>query len=208
MVLQVIGLKRRPQVQEATCTILEGLVGVTGRDEAVSTFLRLLAEITPKEAGTFRLDGRTLDSTAYRRLVGFLPNLSGQWFPQGPKVAASLDYFAALWMLPHPARARERALAEWDLAPNRDRSLTKLSFGQQKRFALALSFIMDPLIWIAEAPWQGLDTHGRVVLQAILQSRARQGYISVMSGDDEGSWPWTQKLEIKNGVVVDTTLKR
>lgn len=208
MVLQVAGLSHRPEVKDATATLREGIIWLDGPELGVHRLIRMLASIERSETGTVLWNGRPVAGGSFRRMLGFLPNLRHQWFPNGPRVQQSLDYFAALWAVPRPRWARDQALRQWDLEPLANEPVVNLSSGQQKRFALAVSFLMDPVVWIAEFPFTGLDGPSRVVLQDLLQHRRAVGTLNLLAetSDIMGALAWTQKLELRGGVLVDRSI--
>lgn len=210
MGLQLTRVRREPYLHDATAYIPEGVTTVDGPDIAArATLMRILALIQQRDSGEIRFNGKRVVLPTYRRLCGFLPDLHGKWFPDGARVNDALKYFAALWMVPQPARACARELERWGLAPVGGEYISRLSFGQQKRFALAVSLVMDPAIWIAETPFSGLDQPGRVVLQDLLWQRTTSRLITVLSDHVEGehAWPASAELFAMDGAVGDVLSK-
>ncbi len=204
MELQLTRVRREPYLHDATIYIPEGITTVDGPDvTARATLVRILALIQRADSGEIRFNGKRVGLSGYRRLCGFLPDLHGKWFPDGARVKDALKYFAALWMVPQPDRVCARELDRWGLGPVGRERISRLSFGQQKRFALAVSLVMDPVIWIAEAPFSGLDQPGRVILQDLLWQRSTYGDLTVLSDHFEGDHPWpvTTKLFAIDGAV-------
>lgn len=210
MELQLTRVRREPYLHDATVYIPEGITTVDGPDIAArATLVRILALIQRADSGEIRFNGKRVSMPGYRRLCGFLPNLHGKWLPEGARVKDALKYFAALWMVPQPDRACAREMERWGLGLMGRERISRLSFGQQKRFALAVSLVMEPAIWIAEAPFSGLDQPGRVILQDLLWHRTTYGGLTILSAHVEGehAWPATAKLFAIDGAVGDVLSK-
>lgn len=208
MDLRLTRVWREPYLHGATLCIPDGITEIDGPDTmTTASLMRVLALIQRPDSGEILFNGKRILSTRYRRLCGFLPDMHSQGVPSGARVKDALIYFAGLWMVAQPKKACERELERWDLGSVRDVSLSRLSFGQQKRFGLAVSLIMDPTIWIAEAPFAGLDRPGRVILEDILWQRVTARTISVMSqlDDDVRVWPSATRFTAVNGTMMGTT---
>ncbi len=208
MDLRLNQVRREPHLHGVTVRIPEGITEIDGPDVmARATLMRVLALIQRPDSGEILFNGKRFLSTRYRRMCGFLPNMHSQGVSSGARVEDALRYFAGLWMVPEPKLASEREIDRWGLESVRTVPISRLSFGQQKRFALAVSLIMEPAIWIAEAPFAGLDHPGRVVLEDVLWHRTTDGSITVMTQlDDEGRiWPSATRFNAVNGTVMGTS---
>ena len=71
-------------------------------------------------------------------------------------VGLGVMYAAALWRIPGRAHT-DMELGRWGLWPFRDKRLAMMSLGERRRFMLAVSRVMDPIVWILESPSEGLD---------------------------------------------------
>lgn len=168
----------RPQLNGVSLTVREGeivaLVGANGAGK--STLCRLAVGLVRPQAGRVWVDGEDaarLTVAQIARKVGYVfQNPSTMLFAEniteelrfGPR-NVGLDAAAT-------ARAVEQALALVGLEQlDRSRSPFSLSFGQQKRLALAAVLAMQPALLILDEPSAGLDEATAEALLARLAQR-------------------------------------
>jgi len=143
-----------------------------------TTTLRSVAGLERPDAGTIRINGRTVSSSA-----------TGEWVPPNRRAIGMVFQSYAIW--PHmtvfqnvafplrygasrvPSREiRERvrkALALVQLEGYEDRPAPHLSGGQQQRLALARAFVMEPDVLLLDEPLSNLDAKLREEMRGELR---------------------------------------
>jgi ABC-2 type transport system ATP-binding protein len=118
-----------------------------------STLLKLMTGLLFPDAGTLR----SLDYTPAERKPGFLSQLFV--LPEELNLpAVSIGEFVSARSPLYPSfdhEQLERYLTEFDLP--RDRKLTKLSYGQKKKFLLSFGLACRSTLLVMDEPTNGLD---------------------------------------------------
>jgi len=161
-----------------------GLLGVNGSGK--TTLLRLLMRLLKPSEGCVCLEGRDIQNMQarelYRRIGLLFQNPADQLF------AASVERDVAFG----PQRLGldngeisdrvEEALAAVDAWDLRHREVHQLSYGQQKRVALAGVLAMEPSILLLDEPTGGLDpTAESQMVRLLLQLNRERGATLVFS---------------------------
>jgi iron(III) transport system ATP-binding protein len=165
-----------------------GLLAVLGPSGCgKTTLLRAIAGFTSVDAGTIRVDGRTMVGPSAwvppeRRRVGIVPQ-EGALFPhlrvgqnvafgipKGPDRSARVQHWLDLVGLGHAIDARPH----------------ELSGGQQQRVALARALAADPSLVLLDEPFASLDAALRVAVRAEIAGVLRQtGRTAVLVTHDQ-----------------------
>ncbi len=146
-----------------------------------STLFQLLTANLDPTAGEIRLNGDKLtpDTPLLKRRLGYLPQ--NTVLPRWVTGREILDYAARLYGLAQADAVVTKAETYWDCASFSHKPLMALSYGMQKRVALALATLHDPDYLILDEPHSGLDLlHIRALDEAILR-RARAGKTTILS---------------------------
>ncbi len=148
---------------------LVALLGPSGCGK--TTVLRILAGLTPPDAGEVWLDGREVTALPpERRGIGLVfqnyalfPHLS---------VAGNVGYGLRFSRLPRRARARrvEELLSLVGLSGYGRRRVHQLSQGEQQRVALARALAPQPRVLLLDEPLSALDAALRVELRRELRA--------------------------------------
>lgn len=166
-----------------------------GNGAGKSTLLRLItSEIAPyadEESGTGtieRLGGLTMD-TARPRIGVVSPALQAAYARELGWEVTALEamlsgYRGSVGMLDEPTSEEllgaRRWLARVGLADMADRSLRRLSYGQQRRIFLARAMAPGPELLLLDEPFSGLDPASREQLMALVQGMAEAGVPMVL----------------------------
>lgn len=187
-------------------------VGVTGLLSAgVSTLARVVAGITPYEAGTVLVDGKPLTSgrrdLAMRAGVGYVPeDRQAEGFVALLGVAENgtmsiVDWLARRlgWLRP---RARSAAMAPLArtlsiVSAGLNQPVGELSGGNQQKVTVARSIARKPRLIVAIAPTRGVDVASKALLLAELAAVTEQSGAGLLLASDELS-----DLDICDRIVV------
>jgi cobalt/nickel transport system ATP-binding protein len=149
-----------------------------------TTLIKVLVGLLRPQQGAVRVRGRDLSSYAQAELyqaVGLVfQNPSDQLVCA--TVAEDVAFGPRNLGLPEPEIERRvaEALAAVRAAPLRDRAVHHLSFGEQKRVAIAGVLAMRPGILILDEPTAGLDAAGEHAIMRLLGDLNREQRISVV----------------------------
>ena len=167
-------------VKDLSFRVKEGelfaFLGVNGAGK--STTINILCGQLPKDAGSVRIDGKSLDEEpdAIKRSLGVVFQNSA--LDKDLTVRENLQSRAALYGI-RGKDFRERLTELAELLDFKDlvkRPLGKLSGGQRRRIDIARALLHRPRILILDEPTTGLDPQTRNTLwRAIGELRAREG---------------------------------
>ena len=167
-------------VKDLSFRVKEGelfaFLGVNGAGK--STTINILCGQLPKDAGSVRIDGKSLDEEpdAIKRSLGVVFQNSA--LDKDLTVRENLLSRAALYGI-RGKDFRERLTELAELLDFKDlvkRPLGKLSGGQRRRIDIARALLHRPRILILDEPTTGLDPQTRNTLwRAIGELRAREG---------------------------------
>jgi ABC-2 type transport system ATP-binding protein len=149
-----------------------GFLGPNGAGK--STTLKLLMQLIYPTSGEARILGRPLGDVAVRKRIGFLAE--NPYYYDYLSAEELLTYFASLFGLRGPARARRVAavLDEVGLGAERRMRLRSYSKGMVQRVGLAQAILNEPEVVFLDEPMSGLDPLGRRdVRRLMLQLRDR-----------------------------------
>jgi ABC-2 type transport system ATP-binding protein len=154
------------------------LLGPNGAGK--TTLLRMITDILKPDAGTIRLQGRTVDRAA-RHEISYLPEERGLY--RRIKAVETLAYYGELKGLARKA-AMEQAtsllerveLGEWGAKP-----VQALSKGMQQKVQLCTALIGEPRLLILDEPFSGLDPLNIQLFEEILNERRAAGATVLLS---------------------------
>jgi ABC-2 type transport system ATP-binding protein len=152
-----------------------GLLGLNGAGK--TSLLKLMAGALRPQGGSINAFG----AEPCRRGVPFLADTifvpEDPWFP-ALKPAAWLDRYAVF----RPAfdRTRFGALSE-EFALDADKQLTKYSYGQRKKFALAAALSSGARLVLLDEPTNGLDIPSKSQFRRALAMSAGEDSITLVS---------------------------
>lgn len=149
-----------------------------------TTLIKVLARLLKAQSGAVRLDGRDLhdypQAELYQHLGLVFQNPNDQLF--GATVAEDVAFGPRNLGLPEDEVQRRvgEALASVGARELRERAIHHLSFGEQKRVAIAGVLAMKPSILILDEPTAGLDPAGEHQMLWLLNALNRQQGITII----------------------------
>ena len=150
------------------------LTGANGSGK--SSLLRLMAGLTPPEAGLLAWDGVPLadDSAAHRARLHFIGHADAL------KPVLTVAETTAFWAGMRGGDAVEEALERFGLMPFAETPCRLLSQGQRRRLALARLVASPAALWLLDEPFTGLDEASVADLyDAIADHRAAGGRVAL-----------------------------
>ena len=197
-------------VQDVTCELDSGMVGLVGPNGAgKTTLMRMVASLLPVSTGSIRWNGVDVvrHGSRLREVLGYLPQDFGLY----PELSARsfLRYMAAMKLLPEDRATRrvDELLEMVNLRRDADRRLRTYSGGMKQRVGIAQALLNDPELLIVDEPTAGLDPEERVRFRTLLAGLT-QGRLILLSthivGDVEAVA--SRLLVMKDGrILADTT---
>jgi len=153
-----------------------GALALTGPNgSGKSSLLRVMAGLTPPEAGVLGWDGASVrqDPAAHRARLHFIGH------HDAVKPVLSVAETLAFWAGMRGGRAVAPALERFGLAALADWPCRLLSAGQRRRLALARLVASPAPLWLLDEPLTGLDSDAITDLaEAIAAHRAAGGLVA------------------------------
>jgi heme exporter protein A len=150
------------------------LRGNNGRGK--TSLLRLIAGLSPPEAGVLRWGAHTLREAgpAYRSQLLYLAHANA--LKDDLSVVEALAFLAALHGQSADRPALLAALTQLGMASRCDAPVRTLSQGQRRRVALArLAIEPHKTLWVLDEPYDALDGAGCACVDALLSAHAARG---------------------------------
>ena len=176
---------RQPALDGVDFVVPEGeIFGFLGPNGAgKTTTIRILATLTPPDAGVATVAGRRVDreALAVRKLIGYVPDFFGVY--DRLTTLEYLEFYADCHDVP-PRRCRvvARELLELvDLADRADDQVDTLSRGMKQRLCLARALVHDPSVLLLDEPASGLDPRSRLEMRELIRELRRMGKTILIS---------------------------
>lgn len=156
-----------------------GLLGPNGSGK--STTIKMILGLIRPDSGTVRLFGLPPDSTAARKRIGYLPELS--YLHPFMTARETLQYYAGLCGLPSRVACERihELLAMTSLENVADRQVGGYSKGMARRVALAASLIGKPELLILDEPTSGLDPVSTDEVKTLVKTLVKGGMTILMT---------------------------
>ncbi len=161
------------------------LIGPNGAGK--TTLLRALARLLRPCRGTVLLGGQNLwqlSPRAVARRLALAPQSNGATWPLTVEQAVALGRAPHRgWLLPFSAadrEAMERALQQVGLQGVRDRLVTELSGGEQRRVILARTLAQEPEVLLLDEPTAHLDLKYQTEILELVRDLAHRDGLTVI----------------------------
>ncbi|WP_342756460.1 ABC transporter ATP-binding protein [Kineothrix sedimenti] len=151
------------------------LIGTNGAGK--STTMGMLLGILPPDAGAI-----TRWREDYKAHIGV--QLQSTPFFEGYTTEENLQLFAALYNLRMGKEQIQKKLEECNLQEARKTLASRLSGGQQKRLAIAVTTLHNPDLIILDEPAAGLDPRGRHEVRTMIKRLAQNKVTVLFSSHD------------------------
>lgn len=185
MVIEFQGISKRYgkkiALRDFSATLKPGIYGLLGANGAgKTTLMRMICGILRPTEGKITLGGQSMDSEAYRSMLGYLPQDFG-YYPDFTG-REFLLYMAALKGIPKSrARSRSRELLELvGLAEQAHKKIKTYSGGMKQRLGIAQALLNEPRLLVLDEPTAGLDPKERVRFRDLI-AQAGQSSIVLLS---------------------------
>jgi ABC-2 type transport system ATP-binding protein len=165
-----LGLRAKRVLDGITFSVHEneifGFVGPNGAGK--TTTLKTLMGLIRPTAGTASILGHDIRESAFRKHVGFLPEVS--YFYDYLTGIEFLDFYARLSGVPRGDRPdRIAKLLGWvGLSHAGDARLRTYSKGMLQRIGIAQALVHDPQVVFLDEPMSGLDPLGRKEIRDLI----------------------------------------
>lgn len=178
----------RFELRAGECVHVQGANG-SGK----TTLLRILAGLTPSDAGTLLVSGRAVPPAELARTgaVGYLghdPYLDGRL-----TVREHLEFAAVCFDMVSPVLRIDELLERADLAPMQRTRTRDLSRGWCQRLALCRAWLPDPRIVLLDEPDSHLDAEGLDFLVSLLDER-RAGAQGILFAGHRPPSGWADRI--------------
>ena len=173
-----------------------------------TTLLRLLAGLHRLHSGTADVLGHDLavDRRGARRAIGLLGHETGCY--DDLTVRENLRFAARA--AGSDTDASDAALERVGLTAQADVTHGRLSAGQRRRLALAVTLARDPRLLLLDEPHAGLDATGRAVLDTVVASAAGEDRTVIIASHelDRTRALADREVVLAGGVARDGMLER
>lgn len=182
------------------------ILGANGAGK--TTLFRVLATLAKPDSGMVLSDGQNAFATPlkYRRQLGYLPEKTSLY--EDMTVKEYLAYRANLKGEP-PKRIRRRIGEAADICrisePVMRSVIRHLSYGQQKRVALADALLLRPRVLLLDDFLAGLDSTMRLAAGEILSDAAAFSSVIITGHEIDDLMKWSTKfLILRDGVIAES----
>ncbi len=197
------------EIKQGSFTIIYGPSG-SGK----STLLNILVGLEPPTSGTVELLGQNLydltsdDRARFRQLTLGMVFQTNYWVNSLSVVEnVAFPLYLAGYDAKQAAELAQLSLEAVGLNDVVKHYPTQLSGGQQQRVSMARALIANPSLIVADEPTGNLDSHNGELIMSLLDSSVKDmgKTVILVTHNLEYLRYSTQQLEIKDGVLTDTT---
>lgn len=190
------------------------IMGASGSGK--STMLNVIGTLDRPDAGTYVLDGESIESydevqlsELRNRKIGFV----FQAFHLLPRDSALENVELPMVYAGERSAVRrkraEEALARVGLADRMDHLPTQLSGGQQQRVSIARALVNDPLLLLADEPTGALDSATTAQVMELFQQLHAQGMTIVIVTHDANIARYAERIvTFRDGAVISDEKSR
>jgi ABC-2 type transport system ATP-binding protein len=181
--LEVRSLTKRyssvPALQDVSFTVQPGeVLGYLGPNgSGKSTTVKIITGLMEPSSGGVFFNGRNIreDLTAYKRLVGYVPEEANLYpFLSGLEY---LELVGRLRGLPEKriARRADAMLEVFAMKPHRYTAISTYSKGMRQRILLIAALLHNPELIVFDEPLSGLDVTSALIFRKLLEALSHEG---------------------------------
>jgi ABC-2 type transport system ATP-binding protein len=168
-----------PALENVSFTVQPGeILGYLGPNgSGKSTTVKIITGLMEPSSGSVFFNGSNIreDLTAYKRLVGYVPEEANLYpFLSGLEY---LELVGRLRGLPEKQIARRAAamLEVFAMKPHRYTAISTYSKGMRQRILLIAALLHNPELIIFDEPLSGLDVTSALIFRKLVEALSRQG---------------------------------
>ncbi|MGI8622285.1 MAG: ABC transporter ATP-binding protein [Solirubrobacteraceae bacterium] len=188
------------------------LVAVLGRSgTGKSTLLHVLGGLDRAEAGRIEIAGERVDGASERRLAALRRRRVGfvfQFFHLLPELSGEANVRLAGRVRgahPQAARRADELVERLGLRDVAGLAPTRLSGGEQQRFAIARALVNDPALVLADEPTGNLDGDSGAEVLRLLRETADEGRAVLLVTHDAAATAAADRvLRLDDGLLLDS----
>ncbi len=158
-----------------------GLLGPNGAGK--TTMIRIILDILRQDSGTVSVMGRKL-SEEVKDSIGYLPEEGSLY--RDSTVMESLVYFSSLKGTEIERERVNGFLSRFGLLEHKDKKISELSKGMQRKLLFIISVIHEPDVLILDEPFSGLDPINRRLMKDVIMELNEKGMTIIMSTHQMG----------------------
>lgn len=179
-------------LENATATVPKGaicgLVGMNGAGK--STLFKAIMNAVPLQAGSVKLEGRTVKTAQKKGIVAYVPQTEMiDWnFPVSVEDVVMMGRYGLMNILRQSNKKDEeavkKALERVRLNDFAKRQIGQLSGGQRKRVFVARALAQGASILLLDEPFAGVDAKTEASLVELLRNLQKQGVTILIAAHD------------------------
>ncbi len=167
-----------PAVDDVSFTIRGGeVLGYLGPNgSGKSTTVKIITGLLEQTSGIVRFDGQDIrrDLTAYKRLVGYVPEEANLYpFLSGLEYLQLVSRLRALG--PGTGARIGTLLDVFAMSAHRHTAIAAYSKGMRQRILLIAALLHDPQLIIFDEPLSGLDVSSALIFRKLVTALSRKG---------------------------------
>lgn len=162
--------KNKIAVDRVSVKLNKGVYGLLGANGAgKSTLMRMICGILKPTSGTVTFDGMSVETEAFRSILGYLPQDFG-YYPEFSGRDFILYMAALKGITKREAKKRcDELLKLVGLEDVADKKIKTYSGGMKQRVGIAQALLNNPKLLILDEPTAGLDPKERVRFRNLIE---------------------------------------
>ncbi len=175
----------KPALRNISLEIKPGIVNVLlgPNGSGKTTMMKLILGIIKPDEGVIRVYSHdpTIDPLPIRKITGYVPE--DDLLYHSLRVREYLSFAARIYGLKgeDAAKSISRVVDAFMLRDKLDEFIGSLSHGYKRRVLLAAAFLHNPVIYLLDEPFIGIDPRIARALKTVLRNKAGEGKLVLLS---------------------------